>query len=234
MRNLIYVPVAHPIYEGLFKGASFELKSQVHHFNEGLEDYFSRIAVLLGVTVGSGDPIHKIYLESWDGSRSIDDIMNGKLKSPVYKPVRFLMKDTLGKYLQMEIPRPQLMPTEHPVFVLIINLLMEVYGADPKRFNGAEDFLGRIGNLRVEEVLEMVDGISINGHDCRRDLEVLCSGEEIFDRIKIADRDIARRINDTLLDNERGALIIGSDHKIDKKLQEMGSDIQISYLRVAL
>lgn len=80
---------------------------------------------------------------------------------------------------------------------------------------GTED-----AQLLVEEYLRLRDGLE---RDNRKGYRV-SAGEDILSR---RDLHIAKRIRETLCEEETGILFIGLLHKVDEKL---GQDIEISYL----
>ena len=211
----------HPLPKELYDRAPQKDREQIDKVHEAMQVYFTIMSARLLIR-NEMSPIHRIYLESWYGIASVDDIPNGTLNDPHYFPVRSLLKKGA-----------QLMPTEHPVFDFLRHFYHKLYTEimSDKECEGVSG----IGEFRFpkSEILEMVREVFIDkGDEFSRDLEELCSGEETFDPLKVRDKYIARNINRTLIDGESGVLMIGQAHKVDQHLREMGSDIEISHLRV--
>ena len=210
MRHLTYVKLVHNLPEGILFSPSPEQLREEAELRSNLVPYMVSITAKLR-DVAAQRPINKIYLDGMDTPFEITAELIQK--NPVYIPLVSLLKKGA-----------RLIPTEDPVLLLVQDMILREainQGREPQ-YNSPREFLdGDIG-----QILKMLKpGFYYT-------VEMACESEEKFDIIRLRDKHVAKTIDDTLLEDEHGVLFMGKVHKVDERLKERGSNIQIGYVDV--
>ena len=210
MRRLAYVPITHTLPEIYQPFAPPDIRRIATRLYHSLVPKYAAVLSELRKFAGKGQ-IHKVYL---DGLYAPLDF-NPKLITidPIYLILLGLVNSGA-----------QVMPTEHPALIAVKHMLdihAMQYGREI-RYKSPGDFLKSDIGLAIKVLRP----------DFYYALERACDGEKNFNINRLRDRHVARNIEDTLLDRETGALLIGGRHEVDKRLKDLGSDIQVEIVNV--
>lgn len=205
MKKLLYVPVMHDVMRTEYDES--EISAGGKKFNRLLKRYYELEIVPRILAYHKKEPFHKVYCEGLSAN-GLYELSFGQPTTALELPVYALIREGV---------KPVVTEDSN---IRHLSLMLSAVCPEEKKLIPRGLYLEAL-EILIEEKLIREDA-------SKRELEELIRNKpEIIDLMELRDELIAKKINETLREEENAVLFMGASHNVDVALAEMEIDIKI-------